>query len=113
MAGGTWRIQNKVRPGVYINVKGDGKPVLTTPLGRLLMFQNKPLGWGKKGIIELTATSDFTALTGHKNTDKVLAPVYEALKDAETVLLLNDFDGGVKSTATKSGVYTVNAKYEG
>ena len=113
MAGGTWRIQNKVRPGVYINVKGDGKPVLTTPLGRLLMFQNKPLGWGQKGIIELTATSDFTALTGHKNTDKVLAPVYEALKDAETVLLLNDFDGGAKSTSTKEGVYTINAKYEG
>ena len=113
MAGGTWRIQNKVRPGVYINVKGDGKPVLTTPFGRLLMFQNKPLGWGKKGIIELTATSDFTALTGHKNTDKVLAPVYEALKDAETVLLLNDFDGGAKSTSTKEGVYTINAKYEG
>ena len=113
MAGGTWRIQNKVRPGVYINVKGDGKPVLTTPLGRLLMFQNKPLGWGKKGIIELTATSDFTALTGHKNTDEVLAPVHEALKDAETVLLLNDFDGGTKSTSTKAGVYTINAKYEG
>ena len=113
MAGGTWRTQNKVRPGVYINVKGDGKPVLTTPLGRLLMFQNKPLGWGKKGIIELTATSDFTALTGHKNTDQVLAPVYEALKDAETVLLLNDFDGGAKSTSTKEGVYTINAKYEG
>lgn len=113
MAGGTWRIQNKRRPGVYINVRGDGKPVLTTSLGRLLMFQNKPLGWGKKGIIELTATSDFTALTGHKNTDKVLAPVYEALKDAETVLLLNDFDGGVKATAKKDGVYTINAKYEG
>ena len=113
MAGGTWRIQNKRRPGVYINVRGDGKPVLTTPLGRLLMFQNKPLGWGKKGIIELTATSDFTALTGHKNTDEVLAPVYEALKDAKTVLLLNDFDGGAKSTSTKEGVYTINAKYEG
>lgn len=113
MAGGTWRTQNKVRPGVYINVKSDGKPVLTTPLGRLLMFQNKPLGWGKKGIIELTATSDFLALTGHKNTDEVLAPVYEALKDAETVLLLNDFDGGTKSTSTKAGVYTINAKYEG
>lgn len=113
MAGGTWRIQNKVRPGVYINVKGDGKPVLTTPLGRLLMFQNKPLGWGKKGIIELTATSDFTALTGHNNTDEILAPVHEALKNAETVLLLNDFDGGAKSTSTKAGVYTINAKYEG
>ena len=113
MAGGTWRIQNKVRPGVYINVKGDGKPVLTTSLGRLLMFQNKPLGWGKKGIIELKATSDFTALTGHNNTDEVLAPVHEALKNAETVLLLNDFDGGTKSTSTKDGVYTVNAKYEG
>ncbi len=113
MAGGTWRTQNKVRPGVYINVKGDGKPVLTTSLGRLLMFQNKPLGWGKNGIIELTATSDFIALTGHKNTDEVLAPVHEALKNAETVLLLNDFTGGAKATNTKSGVYTVTAKYAG
>lgn len=113
MAGGTWRTQNKVRPGVYINVKGDGKPVLATSLGRLLMFQNKPLGWGKNGIIELTATSDFTALTGHNNTDEVLAPVSEALKNAETVLLLNDFTGGTKATNTKSGVYTVTAKYAG
>lgn len=113
MAGGTWRTQNKVRPGVYINVKGDGKPVLATSLGRLLMFQNKPLGWGKNGIIELTATSDFTALTGHNSTDEVLAPVSEALKNAETVLLLNDFTGGAKATGTKAGVYTVNAKYAG
>lgn len=113
MAGGTWKMQNKVRAGVYINVKSDGKPVLTTPLGRLLMFQNKPLGWGKKGIIELKATSDFTALTGHNSTDEVLAPVHEALKNAETVLLLNDFTDGAKSTATKTGVYTVNAKYAG
>lgn len=113
MAGGTWKMQNKVRAGVYINVKSDGKPALATSLGRLLMFQNKPLGWGKNGIIELTATSDFTALTGHKNTDEVLAPVHEALKNAETVLLLNDFTGGAKATGTKSGVYTVNAKYAG
>lgn len=113
MAGGTWKMQNKVRAGVYINVKSDGKPAVATPLGRLLMFQNKPLGWGKNGIIELTATSDFTALTGHKNTDEVLAPVHEALKNAETVLLLNDFTGGAKATGTKSGVYTVNAKYAG
>lgn len=113
MAGGTWRMQNKVRPGVYINVRSDGKSALTTPLGRLLMFQNKPLGWGKNGIIELKATSDFTALTGHKNTDEVLAPVHEALKNAETVLLLNDFTGGAKATGTKTGVYTVNAKYVG
>ncbi|MDB6261148.1 phage tail sheath subtilisin-like domain-containing protein [Lactobacillus amylovorus] len=113
MAGGTWRMQNKVRPGVYINVKSDGKPTVATPLGRLLMFQNEPLGWGKKGIIELTTASDFIALTGHKNTDEVLAPVHEALKSAETVLLLNDFDGGAKSTAKSEGVYTINAKYEG
>src|SRR5699024_2109458 len=44
---------------------------------------------------------------------EVLAPVHEALKNAETVLLLNDFDGGAKSTSTKAGVYTINAKYEG
>ena len=113
MAGGTWKVQNKVRPGVYINVKSNGKPVVTTPLGRLLMFQNKPLGWRKNGIIEFTATSDLIALTGHNNTDEVLTPVHEALKNAETVLLLNDFTGGAKATGTKSGVYTVNAKYAG
>lgn len=38
---------------------------------------------------------------------------YEALKNAETVLLLNDFTGGTKATNTKSGVYTVTAKYAG
>ena len=31
MAGGTWKAQNKRRPGVYINVKGNGKPVVNSP----------------------------------------------------------------------------------
>ena len=113
MAGGSWKIQNKRRPGVYINVKADNKPVLTSSLGRLLMFQNKPLGWGKNGVIELTPTSDFIALTGHKSTDDVLAPVHEALKDAETVLLVNSYDSGADAAVSKDQVLKATAKYPG
>ena len=120
MAGGTWKAQNKRRPGVYINVKGNGKPVVTSPIGRLLMFQNQPLGWGKNGVITLDATSDFEALTGHKLSDPELAPVKEALKNAETVLLVNSVDGGAKAKTTddaglviKNKKITFEAKYAG
>lgn len=98
MAGGTWKAQNKRRPGVYINVKGNGKPVVNSPLGRLLMFQNKPLGWGKNGVITLDASSNFEELTGHKLSDPELTPVREALKGAETVLLVNAVNGGTKAS---------------
>ncbi len=114
MAGGTWKAQNKVRPGVYINVKGNGKPTLTSAIGRLLMFQNKPLGWGKNGVITLDNNSDFEAETGHKLSDPIMAPVKEALKGAETVLLVNTTQGGVKAKATGDELpVEIMAKYEG
>lgn len=114
MAGGTWKAQNKRRPGVYINVKGNGKPVVNSPLGRLLMFQNKPLGWGKNGVITLDASSNFEELTGHKLSDPELAPVREALKDAETVLLVNAVNSGKKASCNViEGALTLTAKYEG
>lgn len=114
MAGGTWKAQNKRRPGVYINVKGSGKPVTTSPVGRLLMFQNKPLGWGENGVITLDATSDFEAKTGHKLNDSELTPVKEALKNAETVLLVNSTTGSKKASAEILGKdYIITAKYAG
>lgn len=114
MAGGTWKTQNKVRPGVYINVKGDNKPVLTSAVGRLLMFENEPLGWGANGIISLNNASDFEAKTGHQLSAPVLKPVREALKGAETVLLLNAFKGGTKAKVATEGLpISIEAKYEG
>lgn len=114
MAGGTWKTQNKVRPGVYINVKGDGKPILTTAVGRLLMFQNEPLGWGENGVIELNNNSDFEAKVGHKLSDPIMRPVREALKGAETVLLVNTFKGGTKAKVATEGLpISIEAKYEG
>lgn len=114
MAGGTWKAQNKRRPGVYINVKGNGKPIVSSPLGRLLMFQNKPLGWGKNGVITLDASSNFEELTGHKLSDPELAPVREALKGAETVLLVNSVNGGTKASCNViEGALTLTAKYKG
>lgn len=114
MAGGTWKAQNKVRPGVYINVKGDGKPILTTSIGRLLMFQNKPLGWGENGVITLDNNSDFEAKVGHKLSDPIMAPIKEALKGAETVLLVNATQSGVKAAVKNNNLpVNIEAKYEG
>lgn len=114
MAGGTWVAQNKVRPGVYINVKGDGKANITTALGRLLMFQNQSLGWGKNGVIELNNESDFQAKTGHTLDDEVMKPVKEALKGAEVVLLANYTLDGVKAKVTSdTAPIGIEAMYPG
>lgn len=114
MAGGTWKTQNKVRPGVYINVKGSGKPVLTTALGRLLMFQNEPLGWGENGVITLDNQSNFEEKTGHKIEEPIMKPIKEALKGAETVLLVNLVKDGIKAKATGENLpINIEAKYAG
>lgn len=114
MAGGTFKAQNKVRPGVYINVKGNGKPILTTAIGRLLMFQNKPLGWGKNGVITLDNSADFEAKLGRPISDPDLLAIKEALKGAETVLLVNTTQDGVKASVKNENLpIKIEAKYEG
>ena len=114
MAGGTFKAQNKVRPGVYINVKGNGKPIVTTAIGRVLMFQNKPLGWGKNGVITLDNSSDFEAKLGHPISDPSLLAIKEALKGAETVLLVNTTQDGVKASVKNDDLpLKIEAKYEG
>lgn len=96
---GTWKTQNKRRPGVYINVKGNGNPLSPSPVGRLLMLSNVVTNWGKTGVVELSATSDFRAELGAKLDDPQLLALKEALKGAETVLFLN-LNNGEKATGT-------------
>ena len=45
MAGGTFTVQNKVRPGAYINFKSVGKP-LGTVADRGIMTMPLALKWG-------------------------------------------------------------------
>ena len=108
---GTFTAQNKVRPGAYVNVVGDGVVSEVSNAGTLLLFSDQQLDWGATGAITLTASSDFKKLLGTGLTDPKLAALNEALKDAETVKFVN-LNGGDKAKAT-ADQFEVTAKYPG
>jgi len=111
MSGGTWTVQNKVRPGVYINFKSEAQAlgaigergVVTMPL---------VLSWGPaKQVITVEAGADTFDTLGYPLTDPKLLLVRESLKRARTLLLYR-VNEGTKATAT-IGTLTVTAKYGG
>lgn len=113
MAGGTWKAQDKRRPGAYINVVGNGQREVTSSLGRVLLIRDKGLGWGKTGVIEVEANSDFTKKLGTTLDDPALIALKETLKGASKVLVLNPNEG-TAATLTKEGLpWTVTANYPG
>lgn len=113
MAGGTWKAQDKRRPGAYINVVGNGQREVTSSLGRVLLVRDKGLGWGKTGVIEVEANSDFTKKLGTTLDDPALTALKETLKGASKVLILNPNEG-TAATLTKEGLpWTVTANYPG
>ncbi|MEK3969449.1 phage tail sheath family protein [Paenibacillus sp. FSL H7-0323] len=111
MAGGTWTTQNKVRPGVYINVETSGG-ALGTVGSRGITSLALTLPWGAaKVITPIIAGEDTFKALGYDITAPELLLVREALKRARTVLLykLND---GTKSTVTV-GTLVATARYGG
>lgn len=113
MAGGTWKAQDKRRPGAYINVVGNGQRETTSSLGRVLLVRDKGLGWGKTGVIEVEANSDFTKKLGTTLDDPALTALKETLKGASKVLVLNPNEG-TAATLTKDGLpWTITANYPG
>lgn len=113
MAGGTWKAQDKRRPGAYINVVGNGQREAASSLGRVLLIRDKGLGWGKNGVIEVEANSDFTKNLGTTLDDPSLTALKETLKGASKVLVLNPNEG-TTATLTKEGLpWTVTANYPG
>ncbi|MFD1179207.1 phage tail sheath family protein [Paenibacillus puldeungensis] len=111
MAGGTWNSQNKVRPGVYINVVTEPK-ALGTIGERGIVALPLSLTWGPvKQLITVEAGADTTSVLGYDINDPKMLLIREALKRAKTLLLyrLND---GVKATVTQ-GTLTATAKYSG
>lgn len=110
MAGGIWTAQDKVRPGAYINVHGNGK-VGTSSAVSGIMTLPLPLKFGPVGkVLELDATSDLTIL-GNTLSDPELLLLREAFKRARKVLLYR-VGGGNKATKTE-GQLTVTAQYPG
>nr|DAG79691.1 MAG TPA: tail sheath protein [Caudoviricetes sp.] len=111
MAGGTFTVQNKVRPGAYINFKSAGKP-LGTLADRGIMTMPLALKWGpSKTPIEITAETDVQEVLGYSLLDPELLLIKEAAKRASKILLyrLND---GTKATATVEPL-TITARYGG
>ncbi|WP_028563043.1 phage tail sheath family protein [Paenibacillus pinihumi] len=111
MAGGTFVTQNKVRPGVYINMNS-APQALGTAGDRGIVSLALPLSWGQeKQILTFQAGQDFKTLLGYDLTSPQLVLVREALKRAQTLLLYR-LNVGVKATATHSTL-TLTARHSG
>jgi hypothetical protein len=111
MGGGNFVTQNKVRPGVYVNVVGAGSPV--GAIGdRGVMAMALSLSWGQsKQVLTINAGDDVSVLLGYNITDVQLLLVKEALKRARTVLLYRLNTGTKALIAT--GNLTATAKHGG
>lgn len=111
MAGGTWTTQNKVRPGVYVNVASNQGAI--GKMGeRGITALALALSWGEPGVImKITPQDDVNKLLGVDLEHPTLLPVREALKRAGTLLLYR-LNEGVKAAVTNNGLQ-VTAKYGG
>lgn len=111
MAGGTWTTQNKVRPGVYVNVASNQSSIGKMGV-RGITALALSLSWGAPGVIlKITSPDDVEKLLGYDLEHVTLLPVREALKRASTLLLYR-LNEGVKASVTNNGLQ-VTAKYGG
>ena len=118
-AGGTWTVQNKVRPGAYINFVSVPRAIGT--LGnRGTVAVGMPMTWGPQGaLIHLTGEDLLNGASLAKvgvlitDTEESL-PYRVALAGCFNALLFRTDVGGTKATATiAEGTLSVSAKYAG
>ncbi len=119
MAGGIWTSQNKVLPGVYINVKSQGS--ISPNIGeRGVVAIAEPLSWGPTNVVqEIIPGEDLTPYIGYDVTRPQALFLREMMKGSDTTagptkILLYRPKGtsGAKAAATIGGL-TVTALYEG
>ncbi|MDY0323733.1 MAG: phage tail sheath family protein [Candidatus Carbobacillus sp.] len=114
MAGGTWLFQNKVRPGVYINVRSKPRP-LGVPSDRGIVALPLVLSWGpEKTIVHFDREDDSRPIFGYDLVGNELLLLREAIKRARTALVYR-LNTGEKASATIGVVnaLSVTAKYSG
>lgn len=118
-AGGTWTVQNKVRPGAYINFVSVPKPVGSMG-NRGVVAVGMPMTWGPENeLIKLTGDELLNGASLAKvgvtafDTEESL-PYRVILAGCYTALLYRTDTGGAKATATiLANTLTVSAKYKG
>jgi hypothetical protein len=114
MAGGTFKSQNKIRPGAYINFKGVAKPL--SSLGtRGVVTMPVAMSWGDE-VTELLSTDliDGKSLPkiGYTAFEEQSQIFREALKNAYKAIIYRLDTGGTKATASLTPL-TATAKYAG
>lgn len=115
MAGGTWQVQNKVRPGVYINFKAQAQTLGTLGDRGVVAFP-APLPWGASGIITLEAETyleNCLKLVGFYPTDPRIRHITAAMTHANKVLIYRLGANGAKKASAVIGNLTATAKYGG
>lgn len=113
MSGGTWTLENKIRPGAYVNFAAEsyqnevmvGSGVVTLPYF---------LSWYEEDTIVEVKGRDLRngkcrELLGYSPNHEKSLTVVEALKNCSSVLVYPINSGGVKAVATV-GALTVTAK---
>lgn len=83
MAGGTWTNQNKVQPGVYINVKSKGN--INTNVGdKGIVVIAEPLSWGPTETIkEILPGEDLRPYIGYDITSPKALFLREMMKGSD------------------------------
>ncbi|MDQ0063554.1 phage tail sheath family protein [Paenibacillus harenae] len=111
MAGGNWTTQNKIRPGVYINVVGEKKAV-NSIAERGIVSVPLILNWGQpQQMMEINAESNIFSLLGYGLDAPELQGLASALNRAKTVLVYR-LNEGAKANAS-IGDLTATAKFGG
>ncbi|MEF2246222.1 phage tail sheath family protein [Paenibacillus sp. IITD108] len=116
MAGGQWNVQNKVRPGVYINFNAKRKPMNSVGERGIVAFPAS-LPWGVTDrVIELDSSSfgeKAVEVLGFKAADARIRHIAAAMSHASSVLLYRL--GGTNAAKAKAteGALTATAKWGG
>ena len=117
-AGGTWKVQNKQRPGAYINFVSVPKSVGSVG-NRGIMTCALPMTWGPAGQLitlygeELLNGKSIAKIGCDASDIEESLPYRLALAGCYKALLYRADTGGQAATAVISAALTVNAKYAG
>ena len=114
MAGGTFKAQNKIRPGAYINFKAVAKPL--SSLGtRGVVTMPVPMSWGAE-VTELLSSELLDGKSipkiGYSAFDEESQIFREALKNSHKAIIYRLDTGGTKAEL-KIAPLTATAKYAG
>lgn len=117
--GGTWEVQNKVRPGVYIKfLSGSGQTLTVGNRGTVAICE--PMSWGPVGTVQTVESgADTTPYCGYPITDPkalFLQQIFlgtNRTDGASKVLLYRPTADSSASAKVTTGVLTATALYPG